>query len=506
MKSSSRKFTLFLLVCLLFGQATVLVAKETADKRPNILFIYTDDHSHRTVSCYDEAFPWVKTPTIDRLAKEGVRFEYAYIGTWCMPSRATLLTGHHQFAVESMRMVGDYPGSDYDHEKCPFWPRVFRKNGYQTAQIGKWHTGVDTGYGRDWDYQIVWNRPKHTKNHQAYYYGQPVTFQGGETKTLKRYSTDQYTDWAIDYLEGEGRDENKPWYLWVCYGAVHSPFTPADRHMDNYPDISIPQPKDIFPPRPGKPEWMQSVKFWEKGKNNVGMWKGRTLTSWVRQYHQSVVAIDENINRLLKTLDKTGQRENTLIIFTSDQGHAWGQHGFRQKVAAYDATIRSPMIVSFPKGGVAQGKVCPHPVGGVDIVPTIFSFAGIERPWEMHGHDLTPLLKNPTAKWPHTMMLTATGRKYGSDTHKIPTGKDVFHGAVPWYVMIRKGRYKYVRPMIHDLEEVYDMKADPNELNNLAVKPDFQSTLKELRAEALKELRRTKAGFVGNLPKVREGA
>ena len=139
------------------------------DKRPNILLIYTDDHSHRTVSCYPEAYPWVKTPNIDALATTGVRFASAYIGTWCMPSRATMLTGHHQFGVESMRMEGEYPGSAYDPKKCKFWPVTFRKNGYVTAQIGKWHTGTDTGAGRDWDYQKVWNRPRYPDNAGNYY-------------------------------------------------------------------------------------------------------------------------------------------------------------------------------------------------------------------------------------------------------------------------------------------------------------------------------------------------
>jgi arylsulfatase A-like enzyme len=473
------------------------------DKRPNILFIYTDDHPHRTVGCYPQSYPWVKTPTIDRLAKEGVRFEYAYIGTWCMPSRATLLTGHHQFGVESMRMEGDYPGSAYDPAKCQFWPKVFREHGYQTAHIGKWHTGIDTGFGRDWDFQIVWNRPKHTKNHQNYYYNQPVTHQGGETKIMKRYSTDQYTDWAIEYLDGKGRDETKPWYLWMCYGAVHSPFTPADRHMKEYPKISVPTPADIFPPRAGKPDWAQEINFWKKGLDGTPLWQNRTVQSWVQQYHQGVLAIDENIKRLLDTLEKNGQKENTLIIFTSDQGYAWGQHGFHHKVAPYDATVRSPMIISMP-GRVAQNKVCPSPVAGVDIVPTIFSFAGIDLPWKMHGHDLTPLLKNPTAKWPHTMMLTATGRKYGSDTHKIPTGDDVFHHGVPWYVMLNDGRFKYIRPLINDLEELYDLKNDPEELTNLAIDPAHHERLVRLRAAAIAELRRTDSGFVDNMPAIRE--
>jgi arylsulfatase A-like enzyme len=176
----------------------------TPDK-PNILFIYTDDHSYRTLSCYPEAYKWVRTPNIDKLAKRGVRFSAAYNGAWCMPSRAILLTGRHQFAIESMRMEGPYPGSTYDPGKCPFWPKVFREKGYVTAQIGKWHTGTDTGYGRDWDYQIVWNRPKYTDTSANYYYNQPLTHNGGKTEVLKRYSTDQYTDWAVDFMKGTGR-------------------------------------------------------------------------------------------------------------------------------------------------------------------------------------------------------------------------------------------------------------------------------------------------------------
>jgi len=492
-----------LIFCGLCARSARAVARS---ERPNILFIYTDDQSYRTVGCYPQAYPWARTPTIDRLAREGMRFESAYIGTWCMPSRATLLTGHHQFGVESMRMEGPYPGSVYDPAKCPFWPSVFRKQGYFTAQIGKWHTGVDTGYGRDWDFQIVWNRPKYTKNHQNYYYLQPITYQGGETKILKRYSTDQYTDWAVDLIRGKGRDADKPWYLWLCYGAVHSPYTPADRHRKEYPDIQVATPADIFPPRPGKPDWAQKIDFWKKGPGETPMWRQRTLTSWVRQYHQGVRAIDEGVNRLLATLEETGQRKNTLIVFTSDQGFAWGQHGFRHKVAAYDSNIRSPLIISMP-GRIPQGSVCPTPVGGVDLVPTFFRFAGIDLPWEMHGHDLSPLLENPQAEWPHPVLLAGTGRKYGSDTNVIPTGDAVFHGPIPWYVMLREGRYKYVRPFnANDLEELYDLRKDPDELDNLAVKPKFRNTLTRLRAAAIAELRRTGAGFVDRMPPVREGS
>ncbi|MDP6722740.1 MAG: sulfatase-like hydrolase/transferase, partial [Pirellulaceae bacterium] len=215
----SHRFLFICVALVLHGMAAQ--AQTTEEQRPNILFIYTDDHSHRTVGCYPEAYPFVRTPNIDRLAARGVRFKHAFIGTWCMPSRATLLTGHYQHGVESMRMEGKYPGSDYDPVRCPFWPRSFRQNGYQTAHIGKWHTGTDTGFGRDWDYQIVWNRPRHPDNAGNYYKDQLIETNGGKAKMVEGYSTDNYTNWALDYLNGNGRDPDKPWYLWLCFGAVH---------------------------------------------------------------------------------------------------------------------------------------------------------------------------------------------------------------------------------------------------------------------------------------------
>ena len=488
----------------LFGLLAGAVAAPAQPKRPNILFIYTDDHSYRTVSAYPEAYPWVKTPNIDALAKEGIRFTTAYIGTWCMPSRAALLTGHYQFGVESMRMEGPYPGCTYDPKKCPFWPKTFRDNGYFTAQIGKWHTGTDTGFGRDWDFQLVWNRPKYTETSTHYYYDQPITYHGGKTEILKRYSTDQYTDWATDLIRGNGRDASKPWYLWLCYGAVHGPYTPAQRHLQDYAGIDIDTPKDIFSPRPGKPDWAQKINMWDKDANGRPVAAGRSLISWVRQYHQGVNALDESVKKLIDALRETKQLENTLVIFTSDQGLAFGQHGFRGvKIAAYDSNIRSPLIFSMP-GRIPKGKVCTAPVAGVDLVPTMFQFAGIEKPWPMHGRDLSPLLKNPDVEWPYPVIIPATGQTFGSDTNKIPTGNAVLHGGVPWYVMIRERKYKYVRPLVTDLEELYDMEKDPDELDNLAVKREHQTTLKRLRAALIVELRRHKAGFVDNMPPVRE--
>ena len=163
-------------------------------RQPNILFIYTDNQSYRTVSCYPGAYKFCKTPNIDALAKRGVRFTHAYIGTWCLPSRATLLTGHHPYGVKSLKMEGEYPGSTYDPKQCPFWPSVFRKNGYTTAQIGKWHTGTDTGFGRDWDYQVVWNRPRPSSRPGNYYKEQGIEENGKPVRLVQGYSTDNYTN------------------------------------------------------------------------------------------------------------------------------------------------------------------------------------------------------------------------------------------------------------------------------------------------------------------------
>jgi arylsulfatase A-like enzyme len=515
-----RRLIPLILITIFFVNWLCSVTSLRAADRPNILFIYTDDHSHRTIGCYPESYPFVKTPNIDTLAKNGVRFKYAYIGTWCMPSRASLLTGHYQHGVQSMRMVGDYPGSAYDPERCPFWPSVFRKHGYQTAHIGKWHTGTDTGFGRDWDYQIVWNRPRHTSNAGNYYKDQMIEFNGGEAKLVKGYTTDNYTDWALEYLSGKGRDPDKPWYLWLCYGAVHGPFTPADRHLNELPGVHVPVPKDIYPPREGKPAYMQEVAHWFEGKDGQPHYKGRrratgeqaagkgihgsSLDDWVRQYHQGVLALDESVGKLIETLKSTGQYDNTLIVFTSDQGIAFGQHGYRIKVAPYDANIRSPLIVSMPDR-LPIGKVCETPVGGPDLIPTFFDFAGIDLPWPMHGRSISSLLKNPQVNRNQPLLMTFTGQNYGSDTDEIPTDPAILRkvGQVPWYVSLHDGRFKYIRTLVEgEVEELYDLDNDPEELTNLASDPRQRQRTLEMRAQTIRELRRTGSGFVDKLPAV----
>lgn len=471
--------------------------------RPNVLLIFTDDQSHRSVGCYEEAHRWVKTPNIDRLAAEGVRFEHAYVGTWCMPSRAQILTGRLPHGIESMRMSGAYPGSVYDPGRCPFWPAEFRRSGYSTGMIGKWHTGLDTGHGRDWDYQAVWNHVD-PKRYGGYYVNQSVSFNGGPPQKVGGYSTDNYTRWAVEFLRGKHRPADKPWFLWLCYDAVHSPYTGAARHAGDYTDAEeVPVPEDIYPPRPTKPRYMHSYGKWKRGVDGRPAMNGRSLDAWVRKYNRAVRALDEGVGRLLDVLEETGELDDTLIVYTSDQGFAWGQHGFAWKYAPYDANLRAPLLVRLP-GKVARGAVCRRPVGGIDLIPTFFAAAGIPLPWKMHGHDLSPLLADPQAAWPHPVLIEQTRWFYGSDTDRIPPADRARWSGVPWYVFLREGKYKYIRTLEPDeIEELYDLEADPEELNNLAHDPAHRSQLAEFRGKLVAELKRTGARFVQRMPEPR---
>ena len=194
-----------------------------------------------------------------------------------------------QHGVKTLK-IKKYPMASYDPEKLRFWPSVFRKNGYQTACIGKWHLGEDVGHGRDWDYSVIWDRGK--GNASAYYHNTLVRTNGGARKNhLADYSTDRYTELAVDYIKGRKKSD-KPWYLWLCYGGVHGPYTPADRHGNSYsgaPRADI--PSDIFGPRPTKPKHLKNMTRWKKDKDGKpkGFDKAVKKISQGRQVHLMMV-------------------------------------------------------------------------------------------------------------------------------------------------------------------------------------------------------------------------
>jgi arylsulfatase A-like enzyme len=494
-------------------------AAETARReRPNILFILTDDQSYKTLGCYGGGPDWVRTANIDRLAARGVGFERSYFGAWCMPARASLLTGRLQHAIMSMTMEGQYPGSSYDPQQCPFFPAQFRKQGYHTAQIGKWHTGTDTGFGRDWDHQIAWNRPGRPQNAAQYYTNQLLTIDGVD-RMVEGYSTDNYTKWAVEYINGGNRDTNKPWFLWLCYGAPHGPTTPADRHRGTLAGKSAPVPADIFGPWPEKPAYLEKNKAWLLGPDGRPAMAvrrrapgggetivvGQSFDAWVQQVNECMAAVDEGVGKIMVALETSGQMANTLVVYASDQGYGLGEHGFNNKFAPYDATISSPLIVAWP-GRIPEGAVCRHPVNAPDLVDFLCRSAGVTVPWKMHGRDIRKLITTPgTTEWKSPMLMTHTYRYYGSETSEIPTGEKLTASlGIPWYALLRDGRYKYIRYLqAGESEELFDLDSDPDELENLAPRPEFTALLRSLRAKTVAELRRTDAVFVDRMPPTR---
>jgi arylsulfatase A-like enzyme len=339
----------------------------------------------------------------------------------------------------------------------------------------------------------------------------------GDEKTVSGYSTDNYTQWACDYLKGEGRDQSKPWLLWLCYGAIHGPSTPAPRHLGQFRNAPVEPPADILPPREGKPEYLNRTQAWHKdakGEIRAGATvakfgdeggRGKTHADWVRQVNECNLALDEGIGRVIECLRETGQLDNTLIVYSADQGFAMGEHGFRAKLAPYEANYNSALIVSMPSQ-LPQGKVCSSPACGGDLVATFCSFAGVKLPWEVHGRDLTPLLKSPEMKEePRALLFEDMGQVYGSDTSPIPEDEKIYHGDVPRWVAIRYGKYKYIRTLVKgEMEEIYDLDSDPGELKNLALDPESKTLLADLRARTIAELRRTSAPFVDAMPATKQ--
>lgn len=492
MNATARHILLIVAVGWLLASPAALAAA-----RPNVLLIYTDDQSQRSLSCYREegAWPWVSTPHIDRLAREGVRFTHAYGASWCTPSRACVLTGLLPHGIQGVRLQGVLEGS-CDPAVRRFWPRELRQAGYHTAMIGKWHLGHDAGHGRQWDHSVVWDQADIRGD---WYNDQLLSVDGEPKKVVPGYSTDVYTRFAVQYIR---RKHERPWLLWLCYNAPHLPNTVHARHRASYQDAEAPIPEDVFGPRPDKPRYMLNYTKYRKGPDGAVCYGKTPLPEMVRGYNRLVSAVDEGVGQLLRTLEETGQLDNTLIVYTSDQGFAWGEHGFAWKVGPYDACLRMPLIFRLPSS-VARGAVCRQPATIVDLAPTVLGFARVPEPWPMHGRDLRPLLEKPDAPWDRPVMMEHFGLRFGAQTDRGITGPDAI-GGVPWWLFLRQGKYKYIRTLVADeVEELYDLETDPQELKNLATQPSNQGVLSNCREQLAAELTRTKAGLRDNLPAVR---
>ena len=293
--------------------------------KPNILILYADDLGYGDLKILNPKSK-IPTPNLEKLAKEGMIFTDGHSSSGiCTPSRYALLTGRHHWR-KFHGIVNAFGDSAFDADRLTM-PEMLKECGYTTAAIGKWHLGADVGHGRDWDHSVIWDRMG-KKNGSAYYYNTQVRYNGGERVPLDGYSTDRYTELAVDYIQNKSKEDEKPWFLWLCYGGVHGPYTEADRHKEMYADAPPTDiPSDIFGPRPTKPKHLVNYTKWKKTKDG----KPKDFDKRVKKYNRAVGALDEGVGKLIEALKKSGQLDNTLVVYTSDQGFAWGQQGCSAK-------------------------------------------------------------------------------------------------------------------------------------------------------------------------------
>jgi len=455
-------------------------------KRPNILFIMSDDHAAPAISAYKGFLASVaKTPNLDRIAKEGMLFKNCFCtNSICAPSRAVILTGKYSH----LNGVIDN-GKRFDGSQQTF-PKLLQKVGYQTAMIGKWHLKTD-------DY---WN----VLPGQGTYYN-PAMKEMGRRKKYNGYTTDIITDHCLKWLKE--RTSDKPFCLMYHHKAPHREWEPGPKHLTMYDDVTIPEPETLFDdysnrgtaakeqdmtiektmnnrdlklvaPKNLTPE---QKKLWDAAyepKNEAfrkANLKGKELVRWkyqryIKDYLRCIASVDDNVGRVLDYLDEAGLARNTVVIYTSDQGFYLGEHGWFDKRFMYEESLRMPFLVRYPHQ-IKPGSVNDDMVLNLDFAPTFLDFAQVQIPTDMQGQSLRPLLKGITPiDWRSSIYY---------HYYEYPA----WH-SVKRHYGIRTERYKLMH-FYYDIDEweLYDLAKDPDELKNLYGDPAYEGVVKKLKAE-----------------------
>ena len=414
-----------------------------AEKRPNFVFILTDDQRWDAMSC--AGHPFLKTPNMDRIAKEGVRFTNAFVTTaLCSPSRESFQTGHYVWSH------GIKDNKTPTNDAIPTYSRLLQQAGYDTAFIGKWHHGENQDGPRP-----GFDRWVSFKGQGAYY--NPTLNVDGQQVETHGYMTDLLTKYAVDWLK---QPRNAPFCLCLCHKACHGPFTPAVRHSKLYDDAVIPKPPNFYDTLEGKPKWQGGPRTVED--------RLPKQTESIKNYMRTLVGVDESIGRVLATLEEMGELDNTVIVFTGDNGFLWGEHGQGDKRVMYEESIRIPMLMRFPKL-VKPSTQINQMVLNIDLAPTFLDLAGVKTPEGVQGESWKPLLKGKTSDWRKDFY-------YEYDLETPYVRKPEVRG-------IRTERWKYAEtPLLQDIPELYDLKNDPYELHNLQGKPEYAKIQADLKA------------------------
>ena len=457
------------IVFFLINSFTIFSQKN--EKRPNFLFILVDDQPYDAVG-FSKRYPFLKTPNIDKLANEGVNVKNFFVTqSICSPSRASFLTGTYPH-IHGVNQNNKHV--DPDWESFSPYSVHLQEAGYETAHIGKIHMAHKRGKdhirpGFDYWFSFIG---------QGDYFDPKVNDNGIETQ-IEGYITDILTEKTIDWLVNK-RDSNKPFSLNLWHKAVHEKHLPAPRHKALYKGKNLPEPpynthRETFE---GKPEWQRRKTFGFKWNNNDTIPKTLKEKKWPinkfknMQLLRSLIAVDESLGKVIETLYQLGELDNTVIIYSSDNGYFMGEHTYKDKRLAYENSIRVPMIIRYPKL-ISQNSDVSEQCLNIDIAPTILDLAGIDKPDYMQGESMLNLIsKGKDKNWRKSILF-----EYYVD--------DAWPYAGPDQLAVRTNNFKLVDNFIdNDIDELYDLKNDPGEMINLINNEDYDEIEKELRNES----------------------
>ncbi len=444
---------------------------------PNIIFVLVDDLRYDAMA-FTGKYPFLKTPNIDKLRREGVHFENAFCThSLCAPSRATMLTG---MFPQTNGVITNQEGREFNPNKTPSFAQILQGNGYKTAFIGKWHMAESNSPRKGFDYWCSFSG-------QGNYNGNILNINGIEIQN-EGYITDELNKYAIDFIN---KNSDHPFCLYLSHKAVHQPFTPPERDRNLYSNDLVPEPAGWQDKMEGKPAWqrieanmVQRNRIRDKDlkqvqpvrERKVGPWPSKTGKGEQKNYLRCLSAVDQGIGEIYNMLHDKGVLENTVIVFAGDNGFFHGEHGKGDKRLAYNESMRIPLVMRYPKLAKA-GQSVSKIVLNADIAPTFLDLAGLKIPKSMQGKSVLPLLQGKTENWRSSFLFT-----YWPDLIYF----------IPRITAVRTERYLYSKtPDIKDIDELYDELNDPAELNNLASNPAFADLKAKLEEELEKQKNET---------------
>lgn len=483
---------IFLAGVCLYGLGLVQTAGAQDKNAPNIIYIMSDDHASQAVSAYGGVLSNIlPTPNIDRIAHEGAILQNCFVtNSISTPSRGAIITGQYS------QKNGVYTLSDPLDPDHPNVAKCLQEAGYQTAIVGKWHLHSEpTGF----DYYNV--LPGQGR------YINPVLIEKGKWgddpriscqtgKVYQGHSTDVIGSEAIRYMEN--RDKNKPFFLMCHFKAPHRPWTPAERFKDLLKDVAIPEPANLLDTYEGKGRYTQLLKMSMENLNSSDV-KAEIpkdlnrdgLRHWayqryIKDYLRCVAGVDENVGRILKYLDENGLTNNTIVIYTGDQGFFLGEHGWFDKRLMYEECLRMPFVIRYPKE-IKQGTINDDIILNIDFAPLFLDYAGMSKTSQMQGESFRSNLAGRTPQYWRKAMY-----------YRYWMNADNHHNVTANYG-IRTDRYKLVfyygrslgmtgtkNVSVEPAEwELYDLKNDPMEMHNIYDKAANKELIHELKVKLL---------------------